>query len=113
MDMMNRRTFNRAVAASVVMSLPARAEQKFEEKKMAVYTIYDDESADEASGNYGFVNEAIEGDILTVFPLRDYEFHPVTKAARLEDGTRLKKHSGYQGVPVHMEGLAKRVRWGG
>ncbi|MCP4081542.1 MAG: hypothetical protein GY743_14965, partial [Planctomycetaceae bacterium] len=80
---------------------------------MAVYTIYEDLSADEASGNYGFVNEAIEGDWSAIFPIGDYEFHPKTNAVRLEDGTRLKKVASYQGVPVHMESMPKRVRWGG
>ncbi len=96
------------------MNSPVLAEQGFEEiNKMAVYTIYDDRNEDEASGNYGYVNETLDGDFSTAFPVGDYNFHPVTKAARLDDGTRLKKISSYQGGPVDMNGLPKRVRWGG
>jgi len=79
---------------------------------MAVYTIYDDRTADEESGNYGYVNETLDGDFSTAFPV-GIEFNRVTKSTRLEDGTRVDQSAAYQGVPVDMSGLPKRIRWGG
>lgn len=79
---------------------------------MAAYEIFNDESADEASGNYGFANDILDGDFKSAFPV-GIEFHPKTRGARLEDGTRVRESAQYQGLPVDMSGLPKRVRWGG
>ena len=80
--------------------------------KLAVYTISVDYSADEASGNYGFVHETLDGDFSSAFPV-GFDFDPGVKAAFLEDGTLLQQSAAYQGVPVDMSGLPKKIRWGG
>jgi len=79
---------------------------------MAAYVIYADRTEDEASGNYGFANDILDGDFKSAFPV-GIEFHPKTRGARLEDGTRIRESAQYQGLPVDMSGLPKRVRWGG
>ena len=80
--------------------------------KLAVYTISVDYSADEASGNYEFVHETLDGDFSSAFPV-GIDFDPGVKAAFLEDGTLLQQSAAYQGVPVDMSGLPKKIRWGG
>ena len=74
---------------------------------MSVYTFYADPGAD-----YGRRADPIDGDRNKVWPV-GFDFHPVTHAARLEDGTSVKKSSIYQGVPVDATHLPKKVRVGG
>lgn len=96
-----------------MLVLPASEEGRSDwMRHMSVYTIYADRSEDEKSGNYGFENQTLDGDFKTAFPI-GIEFNPVAKAALLDDGTLLQQSAAYQGVPVDMSGLPKKVRWGG
>ncbi|TDQ63696.1 hypothetical protein ATL17_1703 [Maritalea mobilis] len=79
---------------------------------MPVYTISSDRSYDEATGNYGFANETLDGDFKGAFPI-GIDFDPGVKAALLDDGMVIHQSAEYQGLPVDMSGLPKRVRWGG
>lgn len=72
-----------------------------------VYTIFADQGAD-----FGRRSDPLDGDSKKVFPI-GFDFHPVTKSVRLEDGTRVRQSPNYQGVPVDPEWLPKKIKIGG
>lgn len=74
---------------------------------MSVYTIYDD-----LGDSQRCVKELLDGDFKKVVPT-GYEFHPVTQAARLDDGTRIKNTWSYQGIPLDLSHLPTTIRWKG
>ncbi len=79
---------------------------------MSVYTIYADRTKEQETANDEPAPTLLDGDFKNAFPI-GVEFHPITKSARLEDGTRVKATDAYQGVPVEMSGLPKQVRFEG
>lgn len=79
---------------------------------MSVYTIYADRTKEQETASDEPAPTLLDGDFKSAFPL-GYDFHPITKSARLEDGTRIEETAEYQGVPVDMSGLPKTVRFGG
>jgi len=84
----------------------------FMEKRMPVYTIYNT-SSDEYETQGGIVKkELLDGDFKKVIPI-GLDYHPVTNVARMEDGTRVRAESKYQGLPVDMTHMPTRIRWGG
>ena len=74
---------------------------------MSVYTIFADPGAD-----FGRRSDPVDGDRRKVFPV-GFEFHPVTNSVRLEDGTRVRKSSTYQGVPIDPTNMPTKIKVGG
>ncbi|AVX05011.1 hypothetical protein MXMO3_02499 [Maritalea myrionectae] len=79
---------------------------------MPVYTITDDPYYDEAAGGNDEVNEILDGDFKEAFPI-GIDFDPGVRAAFYDDGMIIHQDARYQGLPVDMSGVPKKIRWGG
>ncbi|WP_150524601.1 imm11 family protein [Roseibium sediminis] len=79
---------------------------------MAVYGIFYDRIGDPTLGEETFADEVLDGDFKSAFPV-GVEFDPSVKAAFASDGGLIQQDAQYQGLPVDMSGLPKRVRLGG
>jgi hypothetical protein len=74
---------------------------------MSVYTIYVD-----ASDEHNYSAKPMDGDFKQVYPV-GIDFHPVAKAARMDDGTLVYQAFRNQGMKVDATHLPTKVKIGG